>query len=523
MLIATCPRLLRNLFRRPVLGLVALLLATAPVSSAHAQFGGTTVNFCTTFESSPQTQGARSVVFDDWAADDGAWDATDRLLQTFSGNMLTEVLLQERDSVTGAWDDALQALPAYDASNRLDACTVKEEKDGSFVNLLRFDRTYTAADLLDEQVLEGWDTTATAPTGTWVPLSRSTFRYDAAGNDTLEVVDTWVPDPGTWLPTRRFRRTYDAEGRVTLQQTDEWFPTSQSWARDTRTETTYTADSTVSVTERWTGTTWVNVTRTIAQLGTNGVPTTRRTDVWEAGPDVWVPDDRGTNTYTTVDGETKLTQVVGEDWDEGTGTWENSDRTRFSYDSIIPVELAGFTAQPRGARAVRLTWQTASETNNSGFAVQRQTEASSWATLRFVEGAGTTSRARSYQFTDRTVPYTAETLRYRLKQVDLDGSFEISRTVTVSLASPAEVRLQAPFPNPARTQATVRYEVPVETDIEIAVYDLLGRRVATLADRRAPAGRAQVQLRTGPLPNGPYLLRLRAADQVRTRRFTVVK
>mgnify|MGYP000084673152 CR=1 FL=1 len=517
------PRRLRTALSRLSLLLGALLLVLGSSQRTQAQVDGSAVNFCTAFESSPLTQGARSVVFGDWDADDGAWDATDRLIQAFSGDTLTEGLLQERDSVTGTWDDALQAVPTYDASNRLDACTVKEEEEGSFVNRLRFDRTYTAADLLDEQVLEGWDTTAAHPTGTWVPLSRSTFRYDAAENDTLEVVEAWIPDSGTWLPTRRVRRTYDAESRVTLQQTDEWLPTSQAWARDTRTETTYTADSTVSVTERWTGASWVNATRTITQLGNDGVPTTRRTDVWEAGPDVWVPDDRGTNTYTTVDGQTKLARVVDEDWNEDTNTWENSDRTRFSYDSIIPVELTSFTAQPQGARAVRLTWQTASETNNAGFALQRQAAASSWTTLRFVEGAGTTSRAQSYQFTDRTVPYTAETLRYRLQQVDLDGSSEISRTVTVSFASPTEVRLQAPFPNPARTQATVRYDVPVETDIEIAVYDLLGRRVATLADRRVPAGRAQVQLHTGPLPNGPYLLRLRAADQVRTRRFTVVK
>ena len=521
--IATRPRLLRDPFRRSVLGLFALLLAAAPVSSAHAQFGGATVNFCTTFESSPQTERARSVVFDLWDPDDETWESSNRIIQTFSGDTLTELLLQERDSVTGTWSDALQALPAYDASNRLDACTVKEEKDGSFVNLLRFDRTYTAADLLDEQVLEGWDTTAAHPTGTWVRLSRSTFGYDAAENDTLEVVAAWDSTSGAWRQSQRFRRTYDAENRLTEETEETWNPLAQSWENVRRTQTTYASDSTVAITETWNGSAWVNSARTTTYLNSDGLPTDSRTDRWDTGLGTWVNDQRSTNTYTVDDGTEKLARVVGEDWDEGTGTWKNSDRTRFSYDSIIPVELAGFTAQPRGARAVRLTWQTASETNNSGFAVQRQTEASSWSTLRFVKGAGTTSRARSYQFTDRTVPYTAGTLRYRLKQVDLDGSFEISRTVTVSLASPAEVRLQAPFPNPARTQATVRYEVPVETDIEIAVYDLLGRRVATLADRRAPAGRAQVQLRTGPLPNGPYLLRLRAADQVRTRRFTVVK
>ena len=58
---------------------------------------------------------------------------------------------------------------------------------------------------------------------------------------------------------------------------------------------------------------------------------------------------------------------------------------------------------------------------------------------------------------------------------------------------------------------------------QIAVYDLLGRRVATPVDGQKNVGRAQVQLRTQDLPSGTYILRLQAADQTRTQRLTVVK
>ena len=197
-----------------------------------------------------------------------------------------------------------------------------------------------------------------------------------------------------------------------------------------------------------------------------------------------------------------------------------------SSTNPLPVELAGFegTATEDG---VRLTWRTVSEDNSAGFEVQRKAgEASSWTEVDFVEShsaSGTTSEPQSYQFEDTNLPYAADALEYRLKQVDLDGSTDLSRVVEIGLGVPDQLALHAPFPNPSRDHATVRYELPEATEVQIAVYDLLGRRVATPVDGRKNVGRAQVQLRTQDLPSGTYILRLQAADQTRTQRLTVVK
>ena len=197
-----------------------------------------------------------------------------------------------------------------------------------------------------------------------------------------------------------------------------------------------------------------------------------------------------------------------------------------SSTNPLPVELAGFegTATEDG---VRLTWRTVSEDNSAGFEVQRKAgEASSWTEVDFVEShsaSGTTSEPQSYQFEDTNLPYAADALEYRLKQVDLDGSTDLSKVVEIGLGVPDQLALHAPFPNPSRDHTTVRYELPEATEVQIAVYDLLGRRVATPVDGRKNVGRAQVQLRTQDLPSGTYILRLQAADQTRTQRLTVVK
>ena len=502
---------------------IAVGLAASPQTS-RAQIEVADINFCTILQESPQTAGARSAISDDWNVDNGSWESQTRIIQTFSGDNLVELLIQERDSLSGAWRDTARATPEYDASNRVELCTVETKQDNEFVNTLRFDPEYNSSGRLDVRLVEVWDSTDANPNGEWVNFLRTTFEYDNSGNDTLEVSEFWEPSSGTWLNAQRIHRMYDAQDRIELARQETWNLFNSSWENELRTQHTYESSSTVEVVETWDGSSWMNEARTTTMLNNNDLPTGSLTEDWD-GSD-WVNDEQSTNTYTTFEGTEKFEQIVFEDWETGSNSWVNESRSRFSYDSIIPVELARFAAQRSGRDGVRLTWQTASETNNSGFEVQRQTSASpsgSWNTVQFVEGAGTTSEPQSYRFTDRSVPYEAEAVRYRLRQVDLDGSAELSSTVEVRIGSPARLALRAPFPNPAQGQATVRYELPEATDVQIAVYDLLGRRVATPVEGQKNAGRSQFRLRTQQLPSGTYILRLQAAEQTRTQRLTIVK
>lgn len=507
-----------------VLALVLIIaagLAASPQTSP-AQTGMEDINFCSIFQESPRTEGARSVVYDNWNANNESWESQNRIIQTFTGDTLTELDIQER-AESGAWRDTARATPTYDSSNRLDLCTVETKEDGNFVNALRIDPTYNSNDLTEERLIQAWDTTEANPNGEWVNFLRSTFEYDNSDNDTLEVVESFVPDLGGWINSQRFHRTYDSQNRITLERQENWSFPGGPWVNARRTTTTYSGNSTVAVDETWEGSTWVNETRRTTTLDGDDLPTETLTETWDGSQ--WVNVEQSTYTYTTHESTQKFETVVVEGWDTAAGDWVNDNRTRFSYTDVIPVELAHFEARRNGESRMRLTWQTASETNNSGFELQRQTDPANpfWTTVHFVEGAGTTSEPQFYQFTDRALPYQTETVRYRLNQVDLDGTTHLSKTVEVRLEAPDRIALHAPFPNPSRSQATVRYQLPEATEIQIAVFDLLGRRVATPVDRRVDAGRAQFRLRTEQLPSGTYILRLRAADQTHTQRLTVVK
>ena len=198
-----------------------------------------------------------------------------------------------------------------------------------------------------------------------------------------------------------------------------------------------------------------------------------------------------------------------------------------SESDPLPVELAQFDAAVEAsgpADRVRLTWQTASETNNAGFDVQRRAgedAAGSWEQVGRVSGAGTTTEAHSYRFVDTSLPFAADALTYRLKQVDTDGSSHVSETITVNRTVGA-VTLRNVYPNPARGPVTVQYAVPESQPVSLRLYDVLGRQVRTLVESNRQ-GRQEVQLDVSGLTSGLYFLRLQAGRTVRTQRLTVTR
>jgi hypothetical protein len=142
----------------------------------------------------------------------------------------------------------------------------------------------------------------------------------------------------------------------------------------------------------------------------------------------------------------------------------------------------------------------------------------------FVEGAGTTSEPQTYRFTDADQPYAADSLRYRLKQIDTGGTATLTDPITIARGGPAGLELLGTAPNPVSRRATVRYAVPEGAggDVTLRLYDVLGRTVRTVT-ARAEAGRHTRTLDVSGLASGTYFLRLQAGGSAVTRTLTVAQ
>lgn len=219
---------------------------------------------------------------------------------------------------------------------------------------------------------------------------------------------------------------------------------------------------------------------------------------------------------------TELPTTYEADTDELVVTTDSFSEFVLASDSeSLPVELVAFDAAADG-EVVRLTWQTASETGNAGFDVQRNLEGR-WKTLGFVEGAGTTEQPQVYRFADDDLPFDAERVTYRLRQVDRDGTVHYTDEVELNREAPQRLTLHGNYPNPFRAQTTLRYALPQAGSVRLGVYDARGRRVAVLVDEWQSVGRKEIAFEARNLTSGVYFVRLSAGNQTRIQRLTVVR
>jgi aminopeptidase N len=124
-------------------------------------------------------------------------------------------------------------------------------------------------------------------------------------------------------------------------------------------------------------------------------------------------------------------------------------------------------------------------------------------------------------FLDRSLP-SAGSYRYHLKAHSTDGSTVEFVTDSVPWRAPGEpLALAAPWPCPARGAVNLEFSLPDAAEIELAVYDLAGRRVALLADGPVSAGRHQLTWETDGAPAGVYLVRLNTPGAALTRRVVL--
>ncbi len=88
---------------------------------------------------------------------------------------------------------------------------------------------------------------------------------------------------------------------------------------------------------------------------------------------------------------------------------------------------------------------------------------------------------------------------------------------------PMQYSLSQNYPNPFNPSTNIRFELPSSGQVQLVVFDILGRRVATIVDGQMQAGYHQVRFDARHLASGMYLYQLRAGGKVFTKKFTLIK
>lgn len=189
-------------------------------------------------------------------------------------------------------------------------------------------------------------------------------------------------------------------------------------------------------------------------------------------------------------------------------------------DAPLPVELSSFTSIIN-RRDVTLNWITASETNNSGFEIERSSNGV-WTKIGNVNGNGTVSTPVNYSFTDRNL--NSGSYNYRLKQIDFNGNFEyFNLNNEVNIGIPVKYDISQNYPNPFNPSTKINYDLPVDGKVSLKLFDMSGKEVATLVNEVKTAGYYTVSFNAMNLSSGVYFYRLNAGDFSATKKMMLIK
>jgi hypothetical protein len=181
-----------------------------------------------------------------------------------------------------------------------------------------------------------------------------------------------------------------------------------------------------------------------------------------------------------------------------------------SYDFPMPVELTSFNSTINGNN-VNLIWQTASETNNSGFAIERAVinngTSSEWLNIGSVAGKGNSSTITDYSYTDRGL--NTGSYNYRLKQIDVNGNFEyydLENEVVIGM--PGKFELSQNYPNPFNPDTRIEFQLPKDGNMNLSVYDVNGKLVTTIYNGFRSSGFYTVNFNASNLASGVYYYKI---------------
>ncbi|HMN18806.1 MAG TPA: T9SS type A sorting domain-containing protein [Ignavibacteriaceae bacterium] len=144
-----------------------------------------------------------------------------------------------------------------------------------------------------------------------------------------------------------------------------------------------------------------------------------------------------------------------------------------------------------------------------------------WTKIGFVPGFGTTTEPKSYSFIDSKLE--TGNYNYRLKQIDLDGSFAYSNTINIKIEQPFVFTLDQNYPNPFNPVTSIQYAIANKQFVKLIVYDVLGNEIAVLVNEEKPAGKYEVSWNASNLASGVYIYRLQSGLFISLKKMMLLR
>ncbi len=193
--------------------------------------------------------------------------------------------------------------------------------------------------------------------------------------------------------------------------------------------------------------------------------------------------------------------------------------------NILPVELSAFTVETASCTAI-LNWTSESEVNFSHYEIQRSFDGRDYTTINNVTGKGDATTSSSYDYKDNVTNVIDNNVYYRLKLVDLDGTYKLSEVEVTRFENCNKGDEFALSPNPVFVGAPLTLALgeaflSSTGDIQIRIVDMVGKVVKEMTvDSQSSS---TITIDTKNLGSGTYILQTRnlASSSFKSIKFIV--
>ena len=190
----------------------------------------------------------------------------------------------------------------------------------------------------------------------------------------------------------------------------------------------------------------------------------------------------------------------------------------------LPAELTSFSATVSG-NSVLISFTTATETNVAGFEIERSPDGKNFIKIAALTSGGNSLSERKYHYTDASL--NNRTYFYRIKTIDLDGSFKLSNEIEINIENPGKYSFRPNYPNPfgseSRPYTAVSFTVPEKSAVEISLFDSRGAKVKVIGSGEYAPGSYILRVDGSKFASGVYYLRMSAGNFEETHKAIILK
>jgi len=206
--------------------------------------------------------------------------------------------------------------------------------------------------------------------------------------------------------------------------------------------------------------------------------------------------------------------------------WTDIQSVATVTDAATAIELLEFKLTEHKDR-IHIHWQTASQSENSKFFIERKTTNTDWQSIHEINGAGTNNILMNYDYEDINVS-PGMTYYYRILDLDYSGKLDSSYVLNArisdeTLSRNVHFNLNGIYPNPFNPQVTISFNVITESDINLSIYSSNGDIVDIIGNKKYQSGSHILYWNPKELSTGIYFLKINSKNQSNTYKLLYMK